>query len=159
VDLLGWSLIILLFVIGMAGAIYPLLPGVVAIFAAFLVYGWFFEFEPFGTWFWIFQTFILIIIFVADYLVSALGIKKYGGSKAAFWGSTIGILIGPFIIPVGGLIIGPFVGAVIGELLNRVPLKKAFHIGWISLLSLLSSMVVKIILQAVMIGVFLYSIF
>jgi uncharacterized protein YqgC (DUF456 family) len=159
VEFIGWFLIILLFILGMAGAIYPVLPGVIAVYGAFLVYGVFFGFEPLGMWFWVFQTFILIIIFVADYLVSALGIKKFGGSKAALWGSTIGLLIGPFIIPVGGLIIGPFVGAVIGELLNRVPLKKAFHIGWISLLSLFSSMVVKIILQTVMIGVFLYSIF
>lgn len=33
---LGWIVVILLFVIGMVGAVYPILPGVLAIYAAFL---------------------------------------------------------------------------------------------------------------------------
>ncbi|MCY7915868.1 DUF456 domain-containing protein, partial [Bacillus haynesii] len=46
-----------------------------------------------------------------------LGIKRFGGSRAAIWGSTIGLLIGPFVIPVAGIILGPFIGALAGEMI------------------------------------------
>lgn len=34
-DILGWIIVIALFVTGMAGAVFPVLPGVLAIYAAF----------------------------------------------------------------------------------------------------------------------------
>jgi len=154
VDILGWILIVVLFVVGMAGAVYPILPGALAIYAAFFVYGWFFSFEPFGWWFWGFQTAIVVVLFVADYMVNAWGVKKYGGSKASVVGSTIGILIGPFVIPAFGLIIGPFAGAVIGELLHGSDSKLALKVGWGSLVGLFTSTVVKVLLQGTMIAIF-----
>lgn len=162
-DIIGWILIVALFAVGMAGAVYPVLPGVLAIYAAFFVYGWFFTFEPFGFWFWSIQTSIVILLIVADYLVGTWGVKKYGGSKASVWGSTIGILIGPFVIPAFGLIVGPLAGAVLGELLDGIfrgkPLNKEFFVrsvkvGWGALVGLFSSTVVKIVLQLVMIVLF-----
>lgn len=74
----GWILIVLLFAVGMAGTVYPVLPGAIAILFAFLVYGWFFSFDPFGVWFWIFQILIVVVLFVADYVVSAWGSKSSG---------------------------------------------------------------------------------
>ncbi|BBI35119.1 DUF456 domain-containing protein [Cohnella abietis] len=153
-DILGWLIIVALFVVGMAGAIYPILPGALAIYAAFFVYGWFFTFKPFGFWFWSIQTIIVVVLFVADYMVNAWGVKKYGGSRASVIGSTIGILIGPFVIPAFGLIIGPLAGAMLGELIHGSSMSRALKVGWGSLLGLFSSIVVKIILQAVMIVIF-----
>ena len=66
---LGWIVVILLFVVGMVGAVYPVLPGVLAIYGAFFIYGWLISWEPFGFWFWLIQTLIVIIIIVADYAV------------------------------------------------------------------------------------------
>ncbi|WP_435925825.1 DUF456 domain-containing protein [Paenibacillus sp. DYY-L-2] len=153
-DVLGWILVIALFVIGMAGAIYPVLPGVIAIYFAFFVYGWFFSFEPFGWFFWIIQTLIVIALLVADYAVGAWGVKKFGGSKLSVWLSTIGIIIGPFVIPAFGLILGPLLGAMIGELIRGETLNKAFKVGVGSVVGLFSSIVVKVLLQLVMIIVF-----
>ncbi|MUT68524.1 DUF456 domain-containing protein [Paenibacillus sp. NEAU-GSW1] len=154
-DILGWSLVILLFVVGMAGAIYPILPGALAIYGAYFVYGWFFSFEPFGWFFWTVQTLIVIILFIADYAVSAWGVKRFGGSRASVIGSTIGIIVGPFVIPAFGLIIGPFVGAVIGELIIGTKFVDSLKSGWGSLVGLLTSVVVKFILQAAMIILFI----
>nr|WP_306220534.1 DUF456 domain-containing protein [Cohnella sp. WQ 127256] len=139
----------------MAGAIFPILPGALAIYAAYFVYGWFFSFEPFGFWFWSIQTVIVVILFVADYAVNAWGVKKFGGSKASVIGSTIGILIGPFVIPAFGLIIGPFAGAVIGEIIHGSSVDRALKVGWGSLVGLFSSTIVKILLQGVMIAIFI----
>ncbi|RCX19663.1 hypothetical protein DFP94_104115 [Fontibacillus phaseoli] len=152
---LGWILIILLFVVGMAGAVYPVLPGVVAVYFAFFVYGWFFSFEPFGWFFWIIQTLIVVVLLVADYLVGAWGVKKFGGSKLSVWLSTIGIIIGPFVIPAFGLVLGPLLGAMIGELIKGETISKAFKVGVGSVVGLFSSIVVKILLQLAMIVVFI----
>lgn len=162
-EIIGWIIVIALFVIGMAGAVYPVLPGALAIYAAFFAYGLFISFEPFGFWFWTFQTLIVALLFVADYVVNAWGVKKFGGSKASMWGSTIGIIVGPFVIPVFGLIIGPLAGAMIGELLDGAARNKrmdgkffvhCLKVAWGSFLGLLSSTVVKIVLQLVMIVLF-----
>ena len=153
-DILGWTLIVLLFVIGMAGTIYPILPGAVAIYAAFFVYGFFFSFSEFGIIFWILQTLIFVVLFIADYAVSAWGVKRFGGTKASIIGSTIGLIAGPFVIPAFGLIIGPFAGAVIGEMMTGASIEKSLKVGWGSLVGLFTSVVVKIILQSAMIALF-----
>ncbi|AWB47031.1 DUF456 domain-containing protein [Paenibacillus sp. CAA11] len=153
-DVIGWIVIIGLFAIGLAGAVIPVLPGVVAVYAAFFAYGWFFSFEPFGWVFWTLQTLIVAVLLIADYAVGAWGVKRFGGSKASVWLSTIGAIIGPFVIPAFGLILGPFIGAVIGEMFSGSPLKKSLKVGVGSVVGLFSSMVVKIILQIVMIVVF-----
>ncbi|AJS57400.1 DUF456 domain-containing protein [Paenibacillus sp. IHBB 10380] len=152
--ILGWILIIALFGVGMAGAVFPVLPGALAIYLAFFVYGWFFGFGAFGAWFWIIQTLIVVVLFVADYIVGAWGTKKFGGSRLSVILSTIGVIIGPFAIPAFGLIIGPFIGALVGELISGSSLSKSAKVGWGSLVGLFSSMVVKVILQIAMIVVF-----
>lgn len=158
-DVLGWVLITALFVVGMLGAIYPILPGALAIYGAFFVYGWFFTFEPFGWMFWTLQTLIVVVLFIADYAVSAWGVSKFGGSRASVFGSTIGIIIGPFVLPAFGLIIGPFAGGVIGELIHGSTMKEAVRAGIGALVGLLTSVVVKFILQFGMIIAFVVWLF
>lgn len=151
---LGWILVIALFIIGMAGAVYPVLPGVLAVYFAFFVYGWFFSFEPFGWLFWTIQTLIVVALLIADYAVGAWGVKKFGGSKLSVWLSTVGIIVGPFLIPAFGLILGPLLGAMIGELIRGESPKQAFKVGVGSVVGLFSSIVVKIVLQLAMIIIF-----
>lgn len=153
-DIIGWTLIVVLVAIGMAGAVYPILPGVLAVYGAFFVYGLFFGWSSFGFWFWSIQTMIVIVVFAADYAVSALGVKRFGGTRASVIGSTVGLIVGPFVIPVFGLLIGPFVGAVLGELWARKPLEQAVKAGIGSVVGFFSSLVVKIVLQLVMVVVF-----
>lgn len=154
-EIAGWIVVIALFAIGMAGAVFPILPGALAIYAAFFAYGFFISFSSFGFWFWTIQTLIVIVLFVADYAVSAWGVKKYGGSKASVVGSTIGVLVGPFVIPAFGLILGPLIGAVIGELFAGANLEKALKAGLGAVVGLFTSTVVKFILQGAMIVIFL----
>jgi uncharacterized protein YqgC (DUF456 family) len=151
----AWIIVIVLFIVGMIGAVYPIFPGAVAIYAAFFVYGWMVSFEPLGVWFWIIETTIFVALIVADYAVGALGVKKFGGSRASMIGSTIGLIAGPFVIPVAGLLIGPFLGAVIAELLIGTEYKQALRAGLGALVGLLSSVVVKVVLQSLMIILFL----
>ncbi|WP_166240761.1 DUF456 domain-containing protein [Paenibacillus turpanensis] len=155
-DIIGWVLVIALFIVGMAGAVFPILPGVLAVYGAFFVYGFFFGFEQLNVWFWVIQTFITVVIFVADYAVGAWGVNRYGGSRASVIGSTIGIIIGPFVIPVVGLVAGPFLGAVLGELTVSRDTQHLMKVGWGSVVGLLSGIVVKTVLQVFMIVLFVF---
>mgnify|MGYP001484229252 CR=1 FL=1 len=153
-DILGWILVIALFAVGMAGAIFPILPGVLAGYGAFFVYGLFFGFGEFGFWFWLLQTSVVAAILVADYIVNAWGVKKFGGSRASVVGSTIGLLAGPFVIPGVGLLVGPFLGAWIGELIAGADMRQATRAGIGALVGFLSSTFVKLVLQTIMIVLF-----
>lgn len=153
-EIAGWIIVVVLFIVGLAGAIFPILPGALAIYAAFFVYGFFISFDPFGFWFWTIQTLIVAVLFIADYAVNAWGVKKYGGSRASVVGSTIGIIAGPFVIPAFGLILGPLLGAIIGELLAGSNLNQSLKVGFGAVVGLFSSMVVKVILQVAMVVLF-----
>lgn len=157
ITVIAWIVVIALFVIGMAGAVYPALPGVLAVYAAFFVYGFMIRFSEFTFWFWLIQTTIVVVVFVADYALGAWGVKKFGGTRASVTGSTIGILLGPFVIPVAGLLLGPFLGAAIGELIAGKDMKAAGRAGLGALVGFFSSTAAKIVLQLIMIVVFIIA--
>ncbi len=154
-EIVGWTLVIALFIIGMLGTVYPILPSVVAIYFAFFVYGWFFSFDRLTVWFWIIQSLIVVVLLVADYLVGAYGTRKFGGSRLAVVLSVIGLIVGPFVIPAFGLILGPLIGAVAAELIQKRDVPTALRVGWGTVLGLFASAVVKIILQLAMIGIWI----
>ena len=155
-----WSIIAVLFIVAFVGLIYPIIPSVLFIAAGFLLYGVFFSFEPFSFLFWSVQIVLIIALFAADYLANLVGVKKFGGSKAGIWGSTIGLLVGPFAIPVAGIIIGPFIGAVLAELLfQKKSISEAVRIGFGSLVGFFSGAVTKGFIQVIMIVYFLAVVF
>ncbi len=155
---IAWILVVALFAVGLAGAIFPVLPGVLAIYAAFFVYGFMIRFSDFSFWFWLIQTTIVVAVFVADYAISAWGVKKFGGTRASVIGSTIGIILGPFVIPAFGLLLGPFLGAAIGEFIVVKDWNAAFKAGLGALVGFFSSTVAKILLQLLMIIVFIIAV-
>jgi uncharacterized protein len=156
-DVLYWSLIIALFIVAFVGLIYPIIPSLVFVVGGFLLYGIFYSFEPFTWFFWAIQIMFILLLFSADYMANMIGVKKYGGTKAGIWGSTIGLLVGPFIIPIFGIIIGPFLGAVIAELvIHRKGVVEAMKIGVGSVLGFVGSVIAKAIIQIFMIIYFLF---
>ena len=158
-EILYWSIIILLFIIAFAGLIYPVIPSALFLLAGYLMYGVFFSYEPFGWFFWLIQIAFVLLLFGADYVANMIGIKKFGGSKAGVWGSTIGLLVGPFLIPVLGILIGPFLGAFLAELLvNKRNVKDALKIGLGSVVGFISSVITKGIIQILMIFYFFYMV-
>ena len=158
-DIIAWVLIIACFIIAFVGLVYPIIPSVVFIVLGFIVYGLFYSFADLGWLFWAIEILFIVLLFVADSLANLIGVKKFGGTKAGMWGSTIGLLIGPFIIPVVGILIGPFIGAVIGELIvTKTDYKQALKAGIGSLVGFLTSVVTKGAIQVVMIIIFIIAI-
>lgn len=156
-DMLYWILIIAMFLIAFIGLVYPIIPSVIFIIGGFILYGLFFSFEPFNWFFWLVQILFVVLLFSADYLANMLGVKKYGGSKAGIWGSTIGLLVGPFVIPIFGILIGPFLGAVLAELIiHKKGFNESVKIGVGSVIGFISSVITKSIIQTIMIVYFLF---
>ena len=159
-NLIAWVVIIALFIVAFIGLVYPIIPSVLFIFAGFLAYGLFFSFADLPWWFWVIEVLFTVLLFVADTVANIIGVKKFGGSKAAMWGSTIGLLIGPFVIPFLGIILGPFLGAVIAEIIiMKQSLQTALKVGVGSVVGFLTSVVTKGTIQIIMIIVFLIAIF
>lgn len=158
-EIIGWVVIWLSFIIGFIGLVYPIIPAVLFIFGGFVVYGLVFDFSDLPWWFWAIQSLFVILLFGADAIANAFGVKKFGGSKAGLWGSTIGLIVGPFIFPIIGILIGPFVGAIIAELLfNKSSLKKSFLSGVGSVVGFITSVFTKGFIQLVMIVIFFITI-
>lgn len=157
IDIIGWILIILCFIVAFVGTFYPIIPSVVFMLLGYVMYGLFFSFSELTWIFWVIQILFVALLFSADMAANAFGVKKFGGTKAGVWGSTIGLLFGPFIIPVAGILIGPFIGAVIAELIvTRLGFKQAIKSGLGSLIGFLTSSVVKIIILVIMLIVFVF---
>lgn len=68
---------------------------------------------------------IAIVITIVDYVVPIIGTKQLGGTKAGATGSTWGLVVSVFVLPLLGITLGPmglfgmlggpFVGAYLGE--------------------------------------------
>ena len=101
---------------------------------------------------------VAILVFLLDYIIPAIGTKKFGGSKYGVIGTTIGLIVG-VISPIPfGIIIGPFVGAYVGEMLYQNNSKVATKAAFGSLIGFLTSSLMKFVVCVVFLGMFLVKV-
>ena len=147
-------LAIILFIAGIIGTILPLLPGPILIYGGMLLYGFMTQFSTLDAYFFLLQGLVLVLIFLIDYIASAVGTKRYGGSKQAVWGAVLGTIPGLIFLGPLGIVIGPFLGAVVVELLRGKDINQTMRVGLGTLIGLLGGTVVKIGVEIVMIVYF-----
>ena len=97
---------------GVAGCILPILPGPPLNFLALLLMRWSGHagFDSRFLWIWAAVT---LIVSALDYLLPGYLARRFGGSKYAATGSTVGMIVGLLFFPPAGLIVGAFAGALI----------------------------------------------
>lgn len=130
-------------VIGIVGCIIPGLPGVPVAYVGL----WIAQATDKISFSWqmlLILGIVTVVVSILDYVVPALGTKKYGGTKYCVWGSTIGVFVGLFFGAVG-VILGPLVGAIIGELISGKQFNEALRAGWGSFIGILAGTVLKLI--------------
>ena len=144
--------------IGIIGSILPILPGVPISWLGLLML-YFAPSLAFDYFFLTVTGIIALTLYVLDYIIPALGAKKFGGSEAGMWGTTIGLIVG-IIAPIPfGILIGPFAGAFIGELIfNKTESPQAFKAAIGSFIGLLGSTFIKFIATVVYLGILVYKI-
>lgn len=151
--------VIILIVLGVAGTVFPLIPGIPLILISIAAYGWYEGFELIGPKYLAIMAGITVLAVFLDYLSTVLGAKYFGSSKKGVWGSLIGTFLGLFIFPPLGILIGPFLGAFIGEYLELNDVQKAARVGIGTVVGLFSGIVVKLILALIMLVSFLIMVF
>jgi uncharacterized protein YqgC (DUF456 family) len=112
-DILVWSIAILLMLIGLVGSVVPLLPGTTLILVGALLQKWLLPDTL--TWLavgWIAGFWFLSVI--ADIGCTLIGTKLFGGSKWGMAGATGGAMVGMFL-SLPALLLGTILGAVLAE--------------------------------------------
>lgn len=143
----------ILVIIGMAGTVLPVLPGVTLVFGGLALAAWADDFQRVGVAALAILGALTVLAMVVDFAASAFGAKRMGASPRAVWGATVGALVGIFFgLP--GLVIGPFAGAVIGELSAKRALREAGRAGMGTWLGLILGSIAKLSLAFLMLGVF-----
>jgi len=86
---------------------------------------------------------------VADYVMPAIGAKKFQCTRLGVFGSFAGTIAGLFFMP-WGILVGPFLGAFLGELLMRRPLPLAMKGAAGAFLGFAAGLAVKLLCCAAM---------
>lgn len=117
---------IILIIIGIAGTILPVLPGLLLSFAGILLYK-FLGNPEFSILYVVIFGILTTISLILNYTIPIKTTAKYGGSKYGKIGGFLGTVIGLFFPPIGffiGMLIGVFVGELIHDKKDK---KKAFN--------------------------------
>jgi hypothetical protein len=127
-DILLWLLAALIVVVGLAGTVLPMLPGVPLVFAGLLLAAWVDGFAHVGWPLLLVLALLTLLSLVVDVAASSLGAKGAGAGRAAMLGAAVGTLVGLFF-GLAGLVIGPFLGAAAGQFLVRQNVTEAGRAG------------------------------
>ncbi len=151
-------LAIILFIAGLIGTILPVLPGGILVYGGMILYGFMTEFATLDITFFVIQGAVLAFIFAIDYIASAYGTRRFGGSTQAAVGAVVGTIAGLIVLGPLGIIIGPFLGAVAVELIRGIAFNKALKAGIGTLIGVIGGTVVKIGAEIAMIVYFFMKI-
>lgn len=142
--------VFVLILVGIAGTLIPLLPGIPLIFISIAAYGWYEGFQQITPKYLVILGAITVLSVIIDYLSTALGAKYAGSSKKGVWGAFIGTFVGAIFFPPLGILIGPWLGAFIGEYIELQDVGAAVKTGFGTVLGLFSGMVFNLILALIM---------
>ncbi|MBC2844214.1 DUF456 domain-containing protein [Winogradskyella flava] len=145
---------LLLMLLGIVGSFLPIIPGPLTSWVGLLVLHYTDGVQLSQT-FLIVTLLVAIFIYILDYIIPAIGTKRFGGSKSGMIGTTLGLVIG-LLSPIPfGIIIGPFVGALVGEMIHRNDMEKAIKAAFGSFLGFVASTFLKFIVAIIFLGFFI----
>jgi uncharacterized protein len=142
-----------LVIVGLAGAVVPMLPGIPLIFGGLWIASAADHYQHVGRGWLIAIACIAALGLALDFGAAALGAKRIGASPRAISGALIGTVVGLFFgLP--GLLFGPFIGALLGELAAGRSLERSTHVGIAAWIGLIFGTVVKLAASIMMVVLF-----
>ena len=148
-----YTIAVILVLVGLAGTILPVIPGLPLMFAGMLLGAWAGGFAQIGAVTLTILGLLTLFALAMDFWVTAMGAKRVGASKQAIIGASVGTFVGLFF-GIWGLFLGPFAGAAIGELQHQRHLRQAARVGIGTWIGLLFGVVLKLALACTMIAIF-----
>jgi len=153
-DLLLAFIGLLFMCLGLIGSFLPVLPGPTLSWIGLLLL--YLTNAIANNWMFLGITLVIaLIVFALDYIIPAIGTKKFGGTKAGMIGTSIGLIVGILAPIPGGIIIGPFFGALLGELYNKADSTTALKAAFGSFLGFLTGTFLKFIVAVIYFGFFI----
>ena len=147
----------ILLVIGLVGAIVPLIPGVPIAWVGLFIYAIATGFERISIAAIVIFFVLMLLTVLLDFLAPMLGASKYRASRWGITGAFLGFIVGIFVLGIWGIILGPLVGAFLGELIARRKPKQALGSAFGAFLGFIAGVLFKVILVLVMAGFFIAS--
>lgn len=149
----------LILIIGLAGTVLPVLPGVVIVWVGQLIYKLWVP-EDLSWNFILINGILALIAQLLDFAMSYYGARRFGATWRGGVGALIGALIGPFVLtPLVGLILGPIIGAVVGELIAGRTARESGRAGVGTIVGAVLSSVLKLAIAVFMAGWFYWEVF
>jgi hypothetical protein len=149
-----WPILaLILVVLGLAGVVLPLLPGMPLLFGGLWLLAWSDGFARVGEFTVVLLGIIAVLAWGIDYLAATLGVKRVGASGLAVAGAAIGTVLG-LAAGLVGVLVGPVLGAIAGEWLARRNGAQASRAGLAAGISFLLGIVAKIGIAFTMVGLF-----
>lgn len=149
-----WIIGAVLTLTGLAGLLLPFIPGAPLLFLGLLFGAWAEDFRFVGLWTLLALAGMAGLTYLVEFAASALGARKYGGSRRAMVGAVLGGLVG-MALGMPGILLGPFAGAVIGELSLQRNMDHASRVGFGTVVGMAIGVAGKLAIGIAMIGLFL----
>ena len=142
--------------LGFLGTFVPVLPGAPLAWVGLLL-AYFSAYNEISILCLVITGAIAVAVSLFDNFLPVIMTNKIGGSRAATIGSTLGLIAGFFIGPVG-IILGPFIGALIGELIHsKGNFSNSVKSAWGAFLGFLLGTGIKMITVGFFIWIFVRS--
>ena len=126
---LAYTLLGVALLVGLAGVVLPVLPGVPLAAVGALAAAWVRGFDVVGVAPLVWVALLALAAQALDVAAGAVGARVYGARRAGFWGGVLGSLAGLLWFPPFGFLLGALVGAVGAELLTGRPFDEALRAG------------------------------
>lgn len=154
VSMLLYGLAIILAAAGFLGCVLPY-PGHLLVLGACIAAAFAKGASYPAWWVWLILSLLMIFGTIVDNITTLMGARRFGCSKAALWGTFIGVIVGAFFPPFG-LIVGPFAGAFLAEMIfARKDARASATSGMGATLGYLAGVVAKFIIAGFMLLVYL----
>lgn len=158
---LWYAAALLLVLIGLAGTVLPVLPGIPLMFAGMLLAAWAGGFEHVGATPLVLLGVLALLSLLVDFWATAMGAKRVGASGKALAGAVVGTFAGMFF-GIIGIFVGPFAGAVAGEMLHlrsldRRGISHAARVGAGTWIGVVVAVGLKLMVAFAMIGIFILA--
>ncbi|MDK6863589.1 MULTISPECIES: DUF456 domain-containing protein [Nosocomiicoccus] len=157
-EALLWLLVVLSFVIGYVGLVYPVIPSIFMYWLGAAIYAFFIG-DNLGIMFWLILGVFTALTFVSDMAITKYYVGKLGGTKQGEWAALIGVVLGMFIYPPLGVIFVPLFLVFFTEFVIYKDASKALKAALGSLAAFVTTIVFKAVVYTLIILWFVLDVF
>jgi uncharacterized protein YqgC (DUF456 family) len=148
----GELLIALVMLVGIAGVVVPVLPGLVLVWAAGMVWVWLDGAGPGRIVVGVLLTLLLVVATVVKYVLPARSASGAGAPRTTLLLGASGAILGLFLIPVVGVVVGGVGAVFLTELVRLQDARAAWRSTWAVLRAVGIGMLVELAAAVLMLG-------